>query len=372
MENQSFQQPLKCIKGASLHAGIAGAGGFLLGPEDSVESCGASYALNLAHPTAFSFLFGFRGIGCHYRCDIQPRHGIIALYQMKDGIPLYLHHVSIVLPQEAEIRIIWHARSIRVTLQSYTLLNVIADGPPSGHWGFAAMGGPFPVPALTHSHVAAEKYEWVCLGDGFSNARWRNRHFLSWPEILWGDGDSCMNACVAAGNSSRVLEVVRDLDAVFENAQVIVATGSDDLIEGESFQDYSTRLDQIISALKQAGVAGIHLCALPPRNSDLENTRTWSGKIKEAAGGHAIPVLDFHDWILPELATCMVRGEYPGAAAQQLIARKIAAQLGLQLPVTCPVTTDPPRPFGGRFAALARKAERVLSPFNQDFPGLVR
>jgi hypothetical protein len=372
MENEPSQPPLKCIRGASIHAGTAAGGGYLLGPEDSVGHGGASYALNLTHRTAFSFLFGFRGIGCHYRCDILPREGIIALYQMNDGIPLYLHHASTVIPQEAEIRIVWHACSIRVKSNGYTVLNVIADGPPSGHWGFSALEGPFKVPALTRSPAAPEKYEWICLGDGFSNARWRNRHFLSWPEILWGDGDSCLNACVAAGNSNRVLDVIRDLGGALAGAKVIVATGSDDLIEGETFEDFSRRLNRIVSELRQADVAGIYLCTLPPRNSDLENTRTWSEKIQQAADGHAIPVLDFHDWILPETANCMVRGEYPGAAAQQLIARKIAAKLGLHPAANCPATTEPPRPFGGRFNTFARKAERMLGRFTLDFPGLVR
>lgn len=372
MEIQPSQHPLKCIKGASFHAGTAAGGGYLLGPEDSVEHGGASYALNLSHPTAFSFLFGFRGIGCHYRCDILPRHGMIALYQMMDGIPLYLHHVSTVVPQEAEICIVWHAGSIRVKLNAHTVLNVIADGPSSGHWGFAALEGPFKVPGLTRSPAAPEQYEWICLGDGFSNARWRNRHFLSWPEILWGDANSCLNACVAAGNSNRVLEVIRDLGDVLAGSKVIVATGSDDLIEGESFEDFSRRLDRIVSELSQAGVAGIYLCTLPPRNSDLENTRTWSEKIQQSANGHGVQVLDFHNWILPESATCMVRGEYPGASAQQLIARKIAAKLGLHPAANCPATTEPQRPFRGKFNALARRAERLLGGFTLDFPGLVR
>jgi hypothetical protein len=372
MENPLSRVPLKCIKGASLNAGTAGAGGFLLGLEDSVETGGASYSLEISHSTGFTFLFGFRGIGCHYRCDILPRHGIIALYQMKDGVPLYLHHVSTVVPQEAEIRIVWHACSIRVKLKGHTVLNVIADGPSSGHWGFAALEGPFKIPGLTRSPAAPENYEWICLGDGFSNARWRNRHFLSWPEILWGDDDSCLNACVAAGNSNRVLEVVRDLGAVLAGAKVVVATGSDDLIEGEAFEDFSRRLDRIVSELRQAGVAGIYLCTLPPRNSDLENTRTWSKKIEQSAGGHAVQVLDFHDWILPETDTCMVRGEYPGAAAQQLIARKIAAKLGLHPAANCPATTEPQPPFRGRFNIFARKAERMLGSFTLDFPGLVR
>jgi hypothetical protein len=372
MDNHSKIPLFKCIKGESLHEGTIGAGGLLLGAEDAVEQAGVSYALTLAYSTNFSFLFGFRGIGCHYRCDIQPRHGIIALYQMKDGIPLYLHHVSTILSLGAEIKIIWHARAIRVTLHGYTILNVITDGPKSGHWCFAALGEPLSVPALTSSLVALEKYEWICLGDGFSNARWRNRHFLSWPEILWGHGDSCLNACVAAGNSSRTLEVVRDLGTVLEGAKVIVATGSDDLIEGEAFENYSIRLEQITSKLRQDGADGIYLCTLPPRNSDLKNTRTWSEEIKKFAKFHAIQVLDVHDWILPETANCMVRGEYPGTAAQKLIARKIAAQLGLQLPTTCPVTIDPQLPLRRRTAALARKVERMLGPFTQDFPGLLR
>jgi hypothetical protein len=337
-----------------------------------VDGNGVSYTIGISRLAGFSFLFGFRGIGWHYRCDIQPRAGIIALYQVRDGLPLYLHHVCINLNEGSVISVIWHSRSIRVQLGGFTLFNVIVDGPPAGHWGFAAMDEPFSLPEFSHALEQPENYGWICLGDGFSNARWRNRHFLSWPEIVWGDGNTCLNACVAAGNSVRVLGAMRDLGSLPMGADVIVATGSDDLIEEENFADYTTRLGLIVAGLRQAGAAGIHLCTLPPRISALNCTRKWSDGIIEYACGENIPVLDFHSWILPEIAACMVRGEYPGAAAQQLIAVKTAERLGLEPAVGCPATFEPPRPCNGKLPALAFKAARHIEAWTLDFPGLIR
>jgi len=363
---------MKCIKGATLEDDLAGASGFILGAVDSLENDRITYQFKISGAYGFAFLFGFQGIGCHYRCDVVPQSRIIALYQVSDGIPVYLHHLCVDLAAGSVIEIHWQAGSVRVSLNGFFILNVITNGPKSGHHGFTSLGQPYQIPEVKVSRSEAVKFGWVCLGDGFSNSRWRNRHFLSWPEILFGESDTCLNACVGAGNTRRVLNVIELLGESLKGANIIVAAGSDDLIEGGTFDDFAASMKDILARLRQAHTGTIHLCTLPPRASDPVNTERWSEGIHKLAAGAGLPVLDFHGWLRPQASTCMVYGEYPGAAGQKLLAERVAGSLALSIRGTPPATYEPTRPGGRRLSSLAAKADRMLKRWTLDYPGLLR
>ena len=343
-----------------------------LGPWDSLEHECLSYTLTLPGDDGFAFLFGFQGRGCNFRLDVRPKNRIAALYQRCDGILLYLHHVCLELRPGSEVTVLWQAGSIRVKLNGFCIINVIATGPTSGHRGFVPIGTAYEIPRVEVARIAATTFEWICLGDGFSNNRWPHRHFLSWPEILFGDRDACLNACVAAGNTHRVLDVIGSLGATLKDAKIIVASGTDDVIEGETFDACAARLETMVARLRAAGTGAIYLCTLPPRTSHKSACVTWSEGIRKLAATANVGVLDFHEWLSPQASTSMTGGDYPSASGQHVLAERIATTLDLPLSRRAPATFEPASP-GGRLAwTLAYKVSRKLERWTLDYPGKLR
>jgi hypothetical protein len=102
----------------------------------------------------------------------------------------------------------------------------------------------------------------------------------------------------------------------------------------------------------------------------MEATSDWSTRIIDFAGRNQLGILDFHGWLAPTMRG-MVRGEYPGSEAQQILASRVGEALGLTLPSSCPVEMQP-NSMSPYIDKILRKAQRWLDNRLCDFPGLVR
>lgn len=366
-----IMKSLKAIKGASVKDGLAGGQGFLLGPDGEDPPGPVRHLLTLADDQPFSFLFGLLGLGYHYRLDIRPSDSVLALYHIRDGIPVFLHHFSTPLVPRTRISIDTFHSQVRIGLNGFQVMHAQIDSTLDARIGFAPLSpAGFRLPDCVRTPLCLPMLAWLCLGDGFSNARWRNRHFLSWPELVFGQREDWFNGCVAAGNSRRIIQLAWDFAPLCRNSSVLIATGSDDLIEGESYEDFENRLFTTVQALRSTGVQSIHVATLPPRVSAMEETENWSKRIAIFADRHQLKLLDFHSWLKPHMHL-MVRGEYPGSGAQKLLATKVADRLALSLPEPPPehlCTT----PSSGLSHRIMRKLHHQLDMQLADFPGVLR
>lgn len=361
------------VKGSILKDGILNECGYILGDFKDENTKKVIYKLVIVDTKGFSFFFGFQGLGCHYRVDIDPEKNVIAIYQLRDGIPVYLHHVITRIGSGSTIEIDWDINAIGLRLNKFTVLQVLADGSHYGHWGFAPRGSSFRLPEIEIVHSLPSRYQWICLGDGFSNARWRNRSFLSWPELVFGGTDSSyLNACVGAGNTRRVLEVIEFLSDRIAGTDVFVATGSDDLIECENLQQCMIRIREIIAELKNKGAARIYLCSLPPRLSAMSQINQWNEKIFQIANETGVNFLNFYDWLLLGFDKNMVYGEYPGAKAQTVIANHVSDILKIQSSLPPPTTFDAGQSPSCLMRKVLQKSNAYLEKWTLDFPGLLR
>ena len=361
----------RTIKNGSYHNGISGPSGYLLAGTHSVARDSVSYTFPILPDERFSFVFGFNGVGRHYTCHINPPDGVIAIYEVRDGIRIYLHHVRVAIPSGSHVCIVWDSVSIRLRLNNFTLLQVLAQGPDSGHWGFAPLGRRFRVPDVSVQVRVPWDFQWICLGDGFSNARWKTRDFLSWPELVFGEADICLNACVGACNTKRAIEVVHQIRSTIENANIILSVGADDLIEGESIDDFASRLQSILSSLRAANASRVLLATLHPRASALAETWRWSEKIREVAERYQVGILDFHQWLAPDIQKYMVSGEYPGRAAQELIADRVASELGILKTLTAPSPFGSTQESSRIWHRLLRRVQSEMKRQTREYPGAV-
>lgn len=316
---------MRLIKGASEgHGVIRGPGYALLGHQDARRQQ-VTYRLPMPERQACYFVFGFQGVGSHFLVELCSQQGLIALYRVKDGIPLYLNHVLVRLPAHAVIDIVQDTDFLSVSSSGYGLLNVLHDGNGEGEWGFSVPGGrTLTLPRVETVHQPVPPLEWIVLGDGFSNNRWPNRHFVSWPELLFGSDVSYLNACVAAANSRRVLQVAQPLVSRMRNTQVIVAMGTDDLIEGGEAESFLRNLDNLVALLENADVRHIWVLNLPPVRSQIAAIPDWNETLQRRLCGNRITLVDTHSLLAP----CMIQGEYPGAHGQWLIAQHLATLVG--------------------------------------------
>lgn len=362
---------LRPIKGATVKDGLAGGRGYLLGPDGEGPAGPVRHLLTLADGHPFSFLFGLLGLGYHYRLDIRPSDSVLALYHVRDGIPVFLHHFSTPLSPGTRISIDTFHSQARIGLNGFQVMHAQIDSTLDARIGFAPLSpAGFRLPDCARTPLCLPMLAWLCLGDGFSNARWRNRHFLSWPELVFGQREDWFNGCVAAGNSRRIIQLAWDFAPLCRNSSVLLATGSDDLIEGESYDDFENRLFTTVQALRSTGVQSIHVATLPPRVSAMEETEDWSKRIAIFADRHQLKLLDFHSWLKPHMHL-MVRGEYPGSGAQKLLAAKVAERLALPLPEPPPEHVAP-IPSAGLRHRFLRKLHHQLDMQFADFPGVLR
>lgn len=370
--NMSHENPpFRTVKGASVRNGAMGGRGYLFGHEGEGPACPARHFLKLTCDKPFSFLFGLLGLGYHYRLDVRPLDSVLALYHIKDGIPVFLHHFSTRITPGATINLDTFHSQARVGLNGFQIMHVLVDSTLDARVGFAPLSGEgFQLPEYSRTPLCLPMLAWLCLGDGFSNARWRNRDFLSWPELVFGRRDDWFNGCVAAGNSRRVKQLAWDFSPLCRNSSVLIATGSDDLMEGEPYEAFEDRLLAIVNALRSTGVKSIQVATLPPRMSAMQETREWSERVTAFTLRHQLGVLDFHQWLEPHM-NLMVRGEYPGSDAQKLLAHKVSEHLSLPLPES-PPEKEPPTRTSGPADRLLRKLHHHLERRFADFPGMLR
>lgn len=344
----------ECVKGAYLTNGILAGQGYALAPFEELAGGVFDFALPVRGTETLSFVFGFQGVGYHYRCDIIPRRNLVILHLIKDGIPVYLQHASMKLAEGMDFHILWSKHSLRLCSGNMCFINILGEGIDSGRWGFVVNGSPFHLPDVTITRKPSFRPQWVILGDGYSNNRWPNRHFFSWPELAFGNKGDYLNACVAAGNTRRVLEVIEQIPNIFNDTKVILAAGADDFIEGVPTDESLCRIRQILSRLRELGAGRIHLCSIPPRahlDGDviLRNAELTSIAQREADG-----FIDLHAMLSTKKQELLVNGDYPGAKAQLTIAREISSYFNLEGGLAQLVNADRSPQIRGFASRLAR------------------
>jgi hypothetical protein len=316
---------MRLIKGASHHNGeIWGPGYALLGAESAREGQ-VIYHLPLLDRNAVHFVFGFKGVGSHFLVKVCWRQGLIAVYHIQDGIPVYLNHVLVRLPENAVLEILHDADFLSISSSGYSLINVLHDGNAEGEWGFGLAGrSRLSSPSIQIDHRPKQDLEWVVLGDGFSNNRWPNRHFVSWPELLFGTSVSYLNACVAAANSTRVLAVAEGIASRMRHAAVIIAMGTDDLIEGQGLEFYLRNVDRLLTVLESAGARDVWIANLPPVRSLEAHVSEWNNALSQRILGSHIRLIDIHSLLMADPSSYMAQGNYPNSDGQWVIAEHLA------------------------------------------------
>jgi hypothetical protein len=351
---------LNPIKSATLNGRQLCGHGYALAPRIVLDGHTGVFRIPQIGPTGFAFVFAFGGVGHHYRMDVIPARNLVLLHFIRDGIPIYLQHASLALPAISSLTIHWDADSVRIDLDDANLINVLGEGRVSGHWGFAVQGAGYLMPETSAATTVLAKFRWLCLGDGYSNNRWRNRHFFSWPELAFGMAGTHLNACVAAGNTRRTLEVLDSIRHRADESTILIAAGADDLIEGESATDSLERLALLAGLARTAGAASIHFCAIPPRASNDEEVRRRNFAINELAQRMNAGFIDFHQALSSSAASLLIGGDYPGAAAQRILAAHVISYLGL-LTGVAPLTHIDRAPLvGGTLARILARAARAV------------
>ena len=322
------------IKNTNLQDGKLQGDGFALAPRISLNSECAVFEIKNTANADYSFVFAFEGVGHHCRMEVLPSQDLILLYFIRDGISIYLQHASLSIPSEQTITLHWEADSIRVNLGFTNILNILGEGLSSGHWGFATRDTPYIIPEVLVKFTPLTQFQWICLGDGYSNNRWKNRHLFSWPELAFGNSGTHLNACVAAGNTRRTLEVLESIRHRVAGTSVLIAAGADDLIEGESLEDFLSRLSTLVDNTRYAGAKSIYLCAIPPSTHNNEEIIKRNNAVHELTQKNGTTFIDFHKTLSPAMPGILVGGGYPGPEAQRMIAALVVKQLGIQTTVS--------------------------------------
>lgn len=357
----------QCIKGAKLIDGILSGPGFALADYQYLNQQDIEYTISTTNPDPLTFLFGLQGIGNHFRVDICPQKRRIVLSRIRDGISVYLQHAYLDLEIEPSLSIRWNRSSIRLYSGAACFMNVLAEDLAEGRWGFVGTQQPIQLPDVM-VHIRPESsYEWIILGDGYSNNRWSNRDFFSWPELAFGDKTDYLNACVAAGNTRRVLEIVNKIGRNFSGSRVIVASGADDVIEGEPLEEIIERLQQIIKRVREMGASEVHLTTIVPQIKHYEQTLALNREISRALSGTCDSILDFHHLLGENLAAWSANGDFPGAIYQRKIAVHVLEHFfghGRLAPLVDPSPRPQLRGLRGRvIALLSRWLDRSLGRF---------
>jgi hypothetical protein len=318
------------IKNTTLHGRNLQGDGYVLASRITLASQTAVFKIEKAGYSDFSFVFAFEGVGNHCRMDVLPSGNLILIHFIRDGIPIYLQHASVEIPADKSIRLHWDSDSIRVDLGFANIINILGEGCPSGHWGFAARDKAYNLPETTVRIAPLTKFQWICLGDGYSNNRWKNRHLFSWPELAFGTTGAHLNACVAAGNTRRALRILESIGHRMSGAVLLIAAGADDLIEGEPIGDYLNRLSLLVELAQSAGAEAIHLCAIPPSTRNNQGIMERNQGILELAGKNDVGFIDFHKTLSPAIPAVLVGGAYPGPEAQRMLAASVIEHLGMK------------------------------------------
>lgn len=318
------------LKGAGFIEGQLQKGSYAISTSNDGAHPDSMYSFKICAETCiakhFGFVFGYSGVGRHYRVTFDLRSNHVFLYLVRDGINVYLHHVKFSQLEFVEVE--WTSVAIRIFVDGECLIGVFENELKRGGWGFYAEKGGVALPEVHVSsiHVA---YDWVCFGDGFSNARWKNRCFLSWPELLTKGSQDFLNLCIAAGNSNRVLDVVRRCPSSISN-QFIFAVGNDDLIEKHGVDDYLRNLKNAVDYFESATRTVV--CSLTPRRSSLTDISQWNERLKEfVAAQEGWIYVDVFTPLYEQLHRSTNFGEYPNEYGQKIMAETIGDAIGVRV-----------------------------------------
>jgi len=334
----------QCIKSAKLADGILTGSGFALADYQSLDDQEIVYEIPTADLDFFIFLFGLRGVGNHYLIEWNFSRNRIVLIRIRDGIHVYLQHAYINLKKQPSFSIRWSRSSIRLFAGSVCFINVLAEDLVEGRWGFAGRSQPMRLPEVTIKVNPAPLYQWIILGDGYSNNRWNNRDFYSWPELAFGDKCPYLNACVAAGNTRRVLEIAHRIGTEFADSKVILAVGADDFMEGETLADTISRISAIATLARCHGASELHVCSILPKPKHHGEVTAWNNAIVELTPLHFDSCIDFHKIIASAADELLVHEDYPGAEAQRAMAAAVLSHFHLPAHLA-PLEYPCPRPM---------------------------
>jgi len=171
---------------------------------------------------------------------------------------------------------------------------------------------------------------------------------------------------MAAANSHRVLQVAQRLFSRMRNTQVIVAMGTDDLIEGGGTESFLRSLDDLVALLNDAGVRHIWILNLPPVSSQMGAIPHWNETLRRRLRDTDITLVDTHSLLGQHPTTSMTQGEYPSAGGQWLIAQHLASLFGRFNPQTLEIVIPREGPLAkaamrlsGLFARAGSRAPRL-------------
>lgn len=315
------------IKGGALSEGILGPRGFVLGEFLETDERSLSFTLERPVKCDFSFVFGFRGVGNHFRLEYRTASNRFVISQVRDGIPIYLQHAIMDTETSEPLAIRVDDVSIRIFSGKLCFINLVHEGFVDGCWGFGGVGRETPAPDVRVEKSERKNPEWLVLGDGYSNNRWKNRDFFSWPELAYGDKSDYLNACVAAGNTRRVLEIIQHLAHRIHGTNVILAVGADDVMEQEPHSEILIRMQRIVKLLREAGVATIHVTTLVPKPRYPEATKALNEWILNDLSSSCDSVLDFHHVIASGPKEDLQNADFPGPGAQIRLAGTVLEAL---------------------------------------------
>lgn len=311
------------LKGGVLSDGVLGPRGYVLG--EFIESAGEalSFSLKDTGKFDFTFVFGFRGIGSHFRLDFSPAAHRFVLSQIRDGISIYLQHAILDTSIPEVLNVQADKISIRIFYGKQCFINIIHEGSIDGRWGFSGVGYKVPAPVIEVKKIKRKNFDWLILGDGYSNNRWKNRDFYSWPELAFGNKLSYLNACVAAGNTRRIQEIIEIIGPGFAGCKVIVAAGADDVMEGEELQEVFGRLRGIVSRVRNYGAAEVHITTLVPKPGYQDMVVALNHEIHTNIRMRCDSILDFNRIFSSNTKELLMYGDFPGTQAQQLMANYV-------------------------------------------------
>lgn len=319
-EISNIQRRYRTIKSARIEGNILRGSGYALSDNSSVKEGGLKFVFQAAVNPRLIFTFGMLGIGNCYRLEIRRDENLFVLYRVRDGMEVYQQHTYLAIRRDFELTVCWGAYSIRLFDGDRCFLNVMNDGLLTGYWGFAGLHQDFIIPEVNVIREAPSNPEWIILGDGYSNNRWKNRHFLSWPELAFGDKADYLNACVAAGNSRRVLQIIEELSESIKGSRIILAAGADDILEQEPPELTKSNFLAMVAALKAHGAAEIHIATLLPKPNYAPAVEKLNHWIRETLAAKCTSVIDFHACLPHPVESYLVDGDFPGKNAQGIMA----------------------------------------------------
>lgn len=334
-----FNEKCRAIKGAVFVEGMLTGAGFLISNEQNIGNVSFTLDFSGGDEAYASFVFGFTGAGKYYDLKVDCEKKLITLYLVRDGMHVYLQHLRCDILKKVQLIIYYESPSIRVYMQDWCIINVYDTSIKSGQWGFRCLKKSFRLPGMIIKPQVAEKtIPVICIGDGFNNARWPKRDFLSWPELCFGNDFRYRNYCLSASNSNRVLSLVELEFGVLSKmsvGEVFCSFGTDDMIEGESLSVFIGRFEKICELLSDISKK-VRILALPTRSTTGSIVDQWNKELESLSLRLGFEFIDTNACIKYNQQEYMTKGDHPNGAGQLALAEAICLHLGAEL-YSCPI-----------------------------------